>query len=240
MAMGCLDGEGHATIRVGTPPVPITWDAVEFLALPVDAMGIIDSLTAAASSPPPVFPGLDSAMANYERPDPAAADDIHEQWVKARDDVRALSDSLQRVDRESRAYARLYATFRDRYDELVKREAALERALGNLTDADVALAERASAAADTLRAWEEWAFADLDSILDARIAASHRSEHRLPANTPELELHLEPGPWWLTARIPHPTNPFLEVVWNVPFTVNRLVPAIVPIIDRHVTLQWRH
>lgn len=239
-ALGCFDGRGTATIRGSEDAVGVPLATVEFIALPFDAMAVLDSLAAVAHPGPPAFPELEARMEAYTRPDPAAADAIHRRWVEARDRVRALSDSLNGLDRDGPAYARVYTRFRERYDDLVNREADLERALLELSAADVALANEAAVAADSLRAWEDRALVDFDSIINARLAASGRSEHRFPGADHEFDVRLEAGPWWLTARIPHPQNPFLEIVVNVPFTVNRLVPTVVPILGRHVTLQWRH
>jgi hypothetical protein len=213
--------------------------AAAFAVIPYDLAELRDSLEALAADPRPSFPGLWEEMRDWVRPDPSLAADVHDRWQRARANVRALSDTLYGLSHTSPEYEAAYSRFRDRYAELVRNEAALEQSLRDLTD--TRLADRVSEAADSLRAWERATFGEIERLASALRAASGRSEQIVVFNSGGLSHSaLAPGRWWLIGRISDPDNPFFEREWYVPFSTNGLVPTVVPIRDRHVTLRWRH
>jgi hypothetical protein len=203
---------------------------------------LVDSLSGASTIPKPSFPALLDTLRFYSPPDPSEARDIHQLWLSVRNRVRATSDSLYSIqDRDSPGYRDLYARFRNRYDDLLRREATLERALRAVSASHAALARRATDAADSVRAWEQVALQPFDSLVAVREAQTARTAQtgsfRVDHST---VLSVPAGDWWLTARQPHPDNPFFEYRWAVAFRVAAGLPVSVPIRDRDITLQWRH
>ena len=96
------------------------------------------------------------------------------------------------------------------------------------------LAQRAAAAADSVRRWEQAAFRDF-----SRITASLEEVLVTTDSVGRARVSLSPGRWWVVARVSDPDNPFLEFSWNVPVVVSSLVPIVVPVGDHNVSLRWR-
>ncbi len=218
-------------------PVP----ALRVEILPYDPDGLLDSLERLAGAPKPAFPDLERELEGYTPPDAAAAERLIAQWRRTREPVEALADSLRGMDRDGPGYAESYARFRRLYEALRLEEASLERQYRSLSSADTDLARRAAAAADSLRQWEASAFADYETaVRQAEAAAGRVAATGTTDVNGRITIELAPGRWWLVARQPHPTNPFQERYWTVGFSTNRLVPVVVPISHRNVTLRWRH
>ncbi len=218
---------------------PVT--SVEITALPFDPWHVLDSLAAASVTPKPSFPALEAEMAAYRRPDVEEMRDIGTTWRITRDSVARLADSLRLVAPNSPEYDRAYERLRGQYQRLaqraVERDAQFKEQVGE--DRDLAL--RASAAADSLRAWERMAFAEFAELADSLVAWSGREP--VTAVTDEhgaAELVLAPGRWWLVATLPDRDNPFVERHWNVGFTVSAFGPARVPLFDHNASTRWRH
>ncbi len=216
-------------------------DGVEIMLLPYDPRPILDSLAAGAPRARPTFAGLELEIHAFAAPDSARLREAEGSWPAFRDSLQALSDSLERLGRGSPEYGRLYAMFRQLYarqaDELARRERAVAAAFGDMLE----LAARAQAAADTLRAWETEAFADYDRI--AAVAAADAGREPLTATTDSgghAVVRLEGGQWWAVTRQPVPDNPFLEHVWQVPFTASGWLPVTVPLLPGHADRRWRH
>jgi hypothetical protein len=214
---------------------------LEVTALPYDVNGILDSLERAALSPRPQFPELEGTMAAFRMRDTADFGEISDEWMRARATVNALADSLNAAGRNAPGYSRAFRRFRDLYDHLVAKEAQLEAAARELTADDRALATAAAEAADSLRKWEREAFRDFDAIAEQALRHSGRAVQTATTGTDgRVTLMLDPGSWWLIARLPLPENPFQEFFWNVPFRVSGLVPLVVPLTAHNVTERWRH
>jgi hypothetical protein len=144
------------------------------------------------------------------------------------------------MDRRSPEYAAAYERFRALYTRLAQRAAERDAALRALNGPQLNLARRAQDAAEALRAWEYEAYAAY-----AEVAARYLRETGRPIHTVTTDpagvarLALEPGPWWLVARLPDSANPFLERYWHVPVGVSRLVPLRVPMAERAAVVRWR-
>jgi hypothetical protein len=110
-----------------------------------------------------------------------------------------------------------------------------------LFSTDRALADEATRASDSLRAWESIAYREFPAAAEARAASAGR-----PASTIETdslgrgELELANGEWWITARIPDPDNPFQELHWSLPVRVAAGLPVGLPIMRDNATIRWRH
>lgn len=214
---------------------------LEILALPFNPDRVLDSLATAAPTPPPVFAELVQEMRTYTIPadDPYA--ELNRPWLALRDSVAALSDSLMAMERSTPAYAAGYARFRVLYARLADLAAARDRALREVNGERVALARRAAAAADSLRAWEYTAYAAYpEAAAEAVIASGRDVVEGVTDRDGMVLLVLDPGRWWLVATWPDETNPFMEYYWNVPVTVTRVIPLRLPLTPELAVRRWRH
>lgn len=235
----CFPGEAHLAVRtVDRPGSPLA--GLEILALPVNVDSLLDSLAAAAPKPKPTFPRLEAEMAGYQTvyrapAGPGAA------WEATRDSVTFLADTLRTINRASIAYREAYGRLRGLYDRLSQRAAARDRTLQGEMREDRGLALRAGRAADSLRRWEQLAYADFPTRLaDAVRQAGRDAQQQVTDSSGLARLVLSPGRWWVQARVRDVSNPFEELYWNVPVTLTRLVPVVLPLSDRTARRRWRH
>jgi hypothetical protein len=236
--------EAELVVRfVKQPGVPLA--GVEITALPVNPDALLDSLAAAARTPRPFFPDLERAMAGFRegagQPDSASARQATAAWQAVRDSLEALGGRLRAMDRASLAYREAYGRLRALYDHLGQRAAERDRALQAGLGSERQLARQAEQAADSLRRWEQVAYADFPARLETAVRQSGRDLRQAPTDSAGLaRFTLPPGRWWIQARVRDPGNPFLERYWNLPLTLTRLVPVAVPLGERSVLLRWRH
>lgn len=236
---GCRD-DTRITVSAG-------WESgrpiaeLDVVALPFDPDSILDSLTAAAATPPPEFPELQQEMRTYLPPQEDPYEELNRPWLLLRDSVEALSDSLLAMDRAAPSYSAAYARFRTLYGRLSERAAERDRALRSVNGDRVALARRAAAAADSLRSWEYTAFAAYPELAGEAVVKSGREVVEGVTDEDGVAiLELAPGRWWLIARAPDQENPFMEYYWNVPATVTRVLPIRVPLTPENGVRRWRH
>jgi len=216
---------------------------VEIIAFPVNPDRLLDSLAASAPTPRPTFPELEAAIYAFSSPQagretgPRAPAD----WLATRDSVVALADSLRALDRASLAYRQAYGRLRDLYQRLSQRIAAADRTGQDDLQAERRLAERAAQAADALRQWERTAYAAFPDRLARAIQQTRRDLVRSTTDsTGTAVLNLEPGRWWIQARVRVPQNPFLERRWNVPVRLTGVLPVHLPLWEPTAVLRWRH
>jgi hypothetical protein len=213
---------------------------LEITAYPFDPQQILDSLAALATESPPTFPDLEREMATYRPPDDARFEEAGRPWRALRDTVAAVSDSMLRMDRRSPTYAAAYERFRALYTRLARRAAERDAALRALNGPQLDLARRVQAAAEALRAWEYDAYAEYADVAARHLQETGRQIHTVTTDPAGVaRLALEPGSWWLVARLPDAENPFLERYWHVPIGVSRLVPLRVPMGERAAETRWR-
>ncbi|MDH3289745.1 MAG: hypothetical protein OEO20_14290 [Gemmatimonadota bacterium] len=239
MTTGC-DGETEILVRAAWEdgrPVP----ELDITALPFDPDRLLDSLAAIAPNPRPSFTELEQELRAYARPTDDPYEELNRPWRALRDSVVALSDSLFATDREAPHYAAMYERFRRSYARLADRAAERDAAMRQLGASDLGLARRAQAAADSLRRWEYEAY---EGYADAAAAAIAHAGARVVETSTDGEgravLGVEPGRWWLVARLPDPDNPFLEYYWSVAVTVTRLVPVRIPMDPGTGERRWQH
>ena len=229
---GCSGSEGTLEVRAvldGTPQ-----SGLEIAVLSYDAERILDSLERASPEPRPEFSELDAALRAFRRADPDSIADLHSDWVETRRTVDRLADSLNQIGRAAPGYAAAYARFRAAYRSLAGTEAGLEGRMRTQLADDRDLAQRAAAAADSVRRWERTALRDFSGL-----TASLEEVLVTADSVGRARVSLSPGRWWIVARVSDPDNPFLEFSWNVPVVVSSLVPIVVPVGDHNVRLRWR-
>jgi hypothetical protein len=157
-----------------------------------------------------------------------------------RDSVLRLSAALRRMDRNAPGYREAYSRFRDLYARYSSREAARDNATRRTGTAERRLADQASRAADSVRAWEREAYRDFPRLAQERAGRTGRAPERISTDSSgRAALHLAAGDWWLSARLADPANPFLEYSWNVGFTTAGL-PFGVPLSPANAVTRWRH
>ena len=240
-AWSACSGSAPVHIRAFLPSgVPLV--ELEIAALPFDADGLLDSLAHAARTPAPAFPGIERQMEGYHRPEGAPEDGTLAGASRAtRDSLERLGRTLSRMDRHAPGYREAYAGFRELYSRYAAREAAREGQVRKLFSADRHLAEQASRASDSLRAWEREAYRAFPRLAQERVGRSGRQV--LQWRTDSLgsaDPRLPVGGWWLTARLPDPDNPFREFRWYVPVTVSAGLPFAVPFMGGNAAHRWRH
>lgn len=235
----CSGDESSVSVRAQMHEGPVSGLTVR--AYPFDPDHILDSLATLAVTPRPRFPELERELAAYEPAEEPRLREASQPWLTLRDTVAALSDSLNRMDRRSPAYGRMYERFRPLYARLAQRAAERDAALRQANGDHVDLARRAQAAAESLRVWQHEAFASYTEA--AQTALQHSRRSVLEASTDqagEVELELPRGEWWLIARWTDPRNPFQEYYWNVPLTSTGWLPLRVPLIHGNTQRRWRH
>lgn len=238
-AGGCSTSETRLEARAFLGEEPIA--GLEITALPFDSDRLFDSLAGAASTPKPAFPDLEAEWASYSRPDERELRELGTSWGATRDSVGRLADSLTKVTPSSPGYAVAYGRLRQQYRRLAQRAAERDAALLERIGDDRQLALRATAAADTLRAWERDAYADFPALADSAMKRAGASWNRGVTNDAGVtHLVLAPGSWWLIARRPDPENPFAEYYWNVAVVVSGVGPSVVPLHSGNGTTRWRH
>ncbi len=228
--------EVYASLTEGEPIV-----GLEILFLPFDPDRITDSLARAASEPRPTFPELQAQMAAYRRPDAEQLYEIGTSWRAARDSVRHLADSLNRLSPTAPGYGAAYERLRLQYRRLARSQAERDATFRERMGDDRDLALRASEAADSLREWESKAYAGFPALADSAVARSGREPQQGVTDAEgRLALVLEPGPWWLIARMRDEENPFSEQYWNVAVVMSSLGPRRIPLSESNSLHRWRH
>ena len=239
---GCA-AESHLVVRLDQRPGASS-AGLEITVFPVDPDAVLDSMAAASRRPRPDFSAIEREMAGFRAaaaPDTTGALGAIRAWDITRDSVEALAGTLRALDRASLAYRQAYGRLRGLYERLGQRGAERDRALRGGLSGERDLAARAARAADSLRLWEEVAFAAFPERLERAVQRSGRDVHQVSTDsTGAARIALAPGRWWIQARTRDPRNPFLERYWNVPVTLSGLASVAVPLLERTAVTRWRH
>ena len=238
--IGCFDGEAHLEVyALHHEDEPLV--GVEIMALPFNPDQILDSLAQTSTASRPAFPELEAEMAAYVRPAEAVVRGIGAGWLDAMDEVKHLADSLNRVSPSSPGYAAAYDRLRMQYRQLAQRAVERDREFRVHMGDDRDLASRASAAADSLRRWENEVFVAFPELADSALARSGRPIHTgMTDEAGKVEFTLSSGRWWLIARWNDPENPFTEHYWNVALRMSVLGPRKTQLYSNNSTSRWRH
>jgi len=237
---GCSEDTGQVTFRV-TLPEQFSNPPAEMLLTRFYVARIADSLGARANVPKPDFSALESELTDFRPARSEVLDSLQSEWFSVRQGIVHLADSLRDVGRDAPGYAAAYDRLRTLHIQVTSRETDLERRMSQLVSPDrVNLARQAMAAADSLRAWETGALAAFPHLMDS-LSGILGSALVLPLPSDgQIKRRLATGRWWVAMRIPHSDNPFLEYYWETSFSLNRLIPVVVPLDERHMTVRWRH
>lgn len=185
--------------------------------LPYDRDVIFDSLQAAAGRPEPAPPDslieLQSAIAEAQ----AAWSAATERWNTARDSLRAINTRLENLPRQSAEYRLLFRDFGDQEG----RSAAAERQMNTLFAEYTELQQRYTAQAQEYsllhEQWGDEAFADIQSVIEARIEAAGREEVYDTTDANGIaRTALPKGQWWVSTRY---ELIYDELYWNEPIEV---------------------
>jgi hypothetical protein len=234
-------GEQRGAIHVQVSLARQALAGLEITALPFDPERLLDSLDTLAPTPKPTFPELEQELADFVPPDLRRFSAAAAPWRALRDSVADLAGSLGQIDRRSTEYASLYARFRTMYARLAQYSADRDRAVRELRGADRNLTERVRVAAESLRAWEETAYARYPALAASEQLRAGRAAHQSVTDSAgAAHLTLEPGDWWLVARAPVASNPFQEYRWNVRVRLTGWLPVKVPLFEGNRERQWRH
>lgn len=241
-AAGCTNDAELVVRFIRQPGIPLA--GLEVTALPVNPDALLDSLTAAARRPRPEFARLEREMTSFggdDAPDTTGATPAIRAWDATRDSVESLADTLRAMDRASLAYREAYGRLRGLYDRLGQRAGERDRAMRGGLGGERDLALRVARAADSLRRWEQVAYAGFGDRLERAVRQSGRDVHQVPTDsTGAAHFTLPPGRWWIQARVRDPSNPFLERYWNAPVTLTGLVSVALPLLERTAVTRWRH
>jgi hypothetical protein len=240
LGLSACDGDTELIVRAATDAaVPIV--GLEVAALPFDPDQILDSLAAVATTPRPTFPDLEAEMLAYQRPQSDQVDQVTRPWRALRDTAELLADSLNAADRSDPAYPAAYNRFRQLYQRLALRGAERDAALRRLNGDHRDLAQRAAAAAESLRTWEYETYSDYADVAAAALLREGRQVTEASTGPDgEARLTLPPGRWWVVARLTDPDNPFVEYYWSEPVTVTQMLPVRLPLGTGNRTRRWRH
>lgn len=234
----CTDAPIPVRIRVTVDGRPVP--GLEVTAFPYHPTRLLDSLAATYDVPRPDFDSLERVLLGFSVAPTAPEDTVDGNLRATRDSVAALADSLRAADRRSGGYPEAYRRFRQLYGRLIQHSAARDAARRGIRDPLRALALRAGRAADSLRAWEDAAYAGFDS---AAALEEVRAGRPPAAGVTDAEgwvtLSLHPGAWWLDARLEHPENPFVEYVWEQALVTAGL-PFRIPLSEHTAGVTWRH
>ena len=227
---------------VRQPGIPSA--GLEITVFPIDPDALLDSLATQARRPKPRFPELEHEMAAFRgaaSPDTTGSTHAIRAWDTTRDSVEALADTLRAMDRASLAYRETYGRLRGLYDRLGQRAGERDRAVRGGLSGERNLALRVARAADSLRRWEQVAYADLAGRLERAVRHAGRDVRQVTTDSSGVaRIALPPGRWWIQASVRDPINPFVERYWNVPATLTRLVAVAVPLLERTAVSRWRH
>lgn len=199
---------------------------VAFVALPYDRDSLIAALDARAASPKPSTALLDSLYGRVRAPFAAFAA-VSESVTVLQDSAARLKVSLETLSRESPQYRAGYSAFLEvtaARTAALARQAAARRMLDRARDA---AAPQIDSARTALRAWEDSAYRDYETLTSELL---RRSAVQAVADTTDARGAAtvilprgRDGRWWIYARTWDSGDPNAEWYWNVPVAGDTVV-----------------
>ncbi|MFO7261293.1 MAG: hypothetical protein DIU52_009050 [bacterium] len=216
---------------------PLTLASLPVRVLPYDRDALFDSLAAAYPVPEPTIP--DSVMQLREQMLAAQAEWQRNEarWNEVRDSMRQLLDEMNKLSRTSGQYRVLYREFERLEDEERATNRAREAAFQRMSSLQSQLAAQLEEFRLKKEAWEDEAFAPLDSIIPALIKSLGREEVADTTDaTGTVRVKVPKGRWWVHARYMLPNE---ELYWNVPVEVTGGDPLVVQLTRQNAQVRPR-
>lgn len=196
---------------------------LEVLILPYDRDEIFDSLANAASSPEPQVPEellqAQTAVAEAQ----TTWRELETRWNTLRDTLQTITNTLEQYTRGEARYRMLFNEFQDLDAQYARVEREKDQAFQRFDSLSKANIAQAQAFRIEYDEWANDAFADIESVMQAKVRASGLGT---AADTTDANgvarLQVKPGSYWVHARY---EEPYRELYWNVPVTVVRGDPV---------------
>jgi hypothetical protein len=190
---------------------------VQIQLIPFDRDAIFDSLTNAAATPEPTIPEAVRILRD-------SASIARTEWTEAESQWNAMLDRQRTISEEIAQYSQNEPRYRQLFEQFNQAEAAYANA-GRVKDAAFARFTRLNDQSfgdieqfkATLAVWEEEAFADWGTVVEARLDAARREiVYDTTDATGRVQMAAPKGEWWVHGRYAAGTE---ELYWNVPTTV---------------------
>jgi hypothetical protein len=207
---------GQATATEETDSVAL--GSLPVRLLPFDRDAIFDSLSQAFPEPEPEIP--DSIIDLQDRVIASQQEwkEAESRWIEQRDRLQAISDTLATMDQTSGEYFALFQEFGDIEEEVDQLERQSEAAFEEFEELQRRLTTQSREIELERQNWADEAFANVDSIFDARQEELGLEVRYDTTNAQGVArfIGVPSGEWWVNARY---DRPFDELYWNVPVQV---------------------
>lgn len=202
---------GTDMVALGTLPVRL---------LPYDRDALFDSLSQAYPEPEPQVP--DSIRDLQDRVLEAQRDwqQAENRWGLVRDSLQRLAQRMQGLSQSSGEYFALFQDFTKLEGEVGALERRSRERFQEFTRLQNTLNQQSREIALARHAWEDEAFAPVDSIIRNRLELMKREElvDTTTAQGVARFRGVKSGQWWVHARY---ERAYDELYWNVPIEVAR-------------------
>lgn len=196
---------------------------MEVWLLPYDRDQIFDSLSAAYPEPEPTYPDSvtalqDSVIAAQRRWQEAQA-----RWNSVRDSLLAITDKMKGLSRASGEYVALFKDFNDLDPQEKQLRSQSDELFKDFTSLQTRFSDESQEITAQRQSWADDAFADVDSIMAARVDQVGREPIADTTDANGMaQIKAKSGKWWVYGRY---ELPFTELYWNVPVTVKHGDPV---------------
>ncbi len=211
-----------AELGDGGDPSGSPLDNLEVQLLPYDRDVVFDSLAAAASRPEPEIPADLMAAQEEIAQAQSAWSASDSRWGVVRDSMNTLNSELSELEPSMRTYQELFLRWEDLEIELGRIERDRERLFNTFTGLQEAAIGRMDSINFLRDDWADEAFADIGTVIEARIEMSGLS---VAVDTTDASggvvVQVAPGDYWVHARYELLGE---ELYWNLPITVVRGEP----------------
>lgn len=211
-----LDGESvggaaGGTVALGNMPVRL---------LPYDRDAIFEALIEAYPEPEPQLPDTVAELQEQVQIRYAEWQEAESRWGMLRDSLQSLATQMEGMDQSSGDYFVAFQAFGDLESEVEDLEERSRDAFEDFTTLQSRLNQESREVELARQAWEDEAFAPVDSIIMARLEESGLEELADTTSAQGLARFngVSPGQWWVHGRY---ERQFDELYWNEPIEVER-------------------
>lgn len=209
---------------------------VEVRLLPYDRDHVFDSLIRNAPTPEPqIPPELVDARADIA--------EAQREWTAAearrallRDTINKLDERLAGLNRAMNEYSRIFQQLDPMITEVERLDEQIKGLFERFDELQKANIEQIDAIRIERENWEDQAFRDVGTVIDALVEQSGLEQHwdTTGAEGATRVDRLPPGRYWVYARY---ELPYDELYWNIPITVERGDPVVVRLNRANATLR---